>query len=110
MAQPSKKARTDDAPSISSAAGYLCEKSRGTYAAASSQLLDASDKAAEAASDEATEAASDQAAQVATDPTPLVCVNGEEVLETFSMGIRRIALEKLGISSFNRPISGKSQK
>ena len=119
MAQPPTKARTDDAPSIASAADYLREsrlssaapsqrdKARDASAAASSQRRDASDKAAEAASDEATEAASDQAARAATDPTPLVCVSGEEILTTFSLGIRQIVLGNLGISSFNRTISGK---
>ena len=112
MAQPSKKARTDDAPSIASAALSSAQplKKARTGVAPSIASGDASDKAAEAASDKATGAASGQAARAATDPTPSVCVNGEEILETFSMGIHQIALEKLGISSFNRPISGKSQK
>ena len=109
MAQPSKKARTDDAPSISSAALSSAQplKKARTGVAPSIASGDASDKAAEAASDEATGAASDQAAQAATDPTPLVCMSGEEILTTFSLGIRQIGLGDMGISSFNRPISGK---
>ena len=48
----------------------------------------------------------DAVASAAHQPS-LVCSNAEGVLNTMSLGVRRLRLNELGVSKFNRPISGK---